>query len=215
MEQADRKGPVTLAHVAERAGVSKSTASKALAGRYGVSAATRGRVVAAAEELRFSPNLLARGLGGGRTHTVGIVTPDIDGRFAPQIMAGVEDALGTDRSSVIMCNSRGRDDLETHHIRELLQRSVDGLILVGNRPEPRAPIAVDSPVPVVYAFASSTDQNDTSVVCDNVEAGRMAVRHLTAMGKRRAPRTRTPRGIDDGVLRMVWARPIWSRFPTA
>jgi DNA-binding LacI/PurR family transcriptional regulator len=77
MEQADRKGPVTLAHVAERAGVSKSTASKALAGRYGVSAATRGRVVAAAEELRFSPNLLARGLGGGRTHTVGIVTPDL------------------------------------------------------------------------------------------------------------------------------------------
>ncbi|MBK7819958.1 MAG: LacI family DNA-binding transcriptional regulator [Tessaracoccus sp.] len=206
---ADRAEMVTLADVAERAGVSKSTASKALTGRYGVSPATRDRVTRVAEELRFVPNLLARGLGGGRTHTVGIVTPDIDGRFAPQIMAGVEDALGADRSSVIMCNSRGREDWEVHHIRELLQRSVDGLIMVGNRPEPRAPIAVDSPVPVVYAFAPSTEENDTSVVCDNVEAGRMAVRHLVALGKRRivhfggpddedAARDRR-RGVEEGL----------------
>lgn len=181
----ERNGAVTLADVAEQAGVSKATASKALLDRYGVSPATRQRVRQVAEELSFRPNLLARGLGGGRTHTVGMITTDLEGRFAPQIMAGLEDALGAERSSVIMCNTRGRADLETHHLEDLLQRSVDGLVVVGNFPEPRPPVAIESPVPVIYAFASSTDPTDTSIVCDNVEAGRLATEHLISTGKRR------------------------------
>ena len=178
-------GVPTLADVAERAGVSKATASKALADRYGVSERTRERVKQAARELRFTPNLLARGLGGGRTQTIGMITTDLDGRFAPKIMTGVEDALGADRSSVILCNSRGLPELEEHHIRELLRRSVDGLVVVGDAPEPRDPIAVDSPVPVVYAYAFSSDPSDTSIVCDNVAAGRLAVDHLLSLGRQR------------------------------
>lgn len=174
---------VTLADVAKLAGVSKATASKALADRYGVSPATRDRVLQVARDLNFTPNLLARGLGGGKTQTIGMIATDFEGRFALQIMVGVEDALGADQSSVIMCNSRGRRELEEHHIRELLRRSVDGLIIVGDRLEPRPPISVTVPVPVVYAYAFSEDPQDTSIVCDNVEAGRLAARHLIDCGK--------------------------------
>lgn len=183
MGVAARASVPTLADVADRAGVSKATASKALADRYGVSQATRDRVVQAARELKFTPNPLARGLGGGSTKTVGMITADIDGRFAPQIMFGVEDALGADRSSVIMCNSRGRQDLEDHHIRELLRRSVDGLIVVGDSPESRPPITPEASVPVVYAYAPSLEAGDVSVVCDNVEAGRLAAAHLISVGR--------------------------------
>jgi LacI family transcriptional regulator len=174
----------TLADVAQRAGVSKATASKALANRYDVRPGTRERVLQAARELNFTPNLLARGLGGGKTQTVGVITSDLQGRFTPPIMMGAEDALGADRSSVIMCNSRGNPDLEKHHIQDLLRRSVDGLIMVGDSPEPRAPIALRVPVPVVYAYAFSSNPTDTSVVCDNIEAGRQATRHLIDCGKR-------------------------------
>ena len=184
MESPDWSATPTLADVAERAGVSKATASKALAGRYDVGASTRERVLEAAEALNFRPNLLARGLGGGKTQTVGVITSDLDARFAPQIMMGAEDALGADRSSVIMCNSRGDPEMEKHHIEELLRRSVDGLILVGDYPEARARLAVSVPVPVVYAYSFSTDRDDASVICDNVAAGRMATKHLLECGKR-------------------------------
>lgn len=174
---------VTLADVAARAGVSLATASKALADRYDVRASTKERVLKVATDMDFTPNLLARGLQGGRTQSVGLITSDLDGRFAPQIMMGVEDALGADRSSVIMCNSRGDSDLETHHIRELLRRAVDGLIVVGNYAEPRSPIALDVAIPTVYTYAYSTAAEDVSVACDNFEAGRLAAQHLISLGR--------------------------------
>jgi LacI family transcriptional regulator len=206
MATMDREAVVTLADVAERAGVSKATASKALADRYGVSAATRDRVRQAALDLDFTPNLLARGLGGGRTQTIGMITTDLDGRFAPQIMVGIEDTLGADKSSVIMCNSRGRAELEDHHIRELLRRSVDGLVVVGDYPEERPAIRIDVPVPVVYAFAYSAGSGDTSIVCDNVEAGRMATRHLIEGGKRRLAHIGGPQGEQAARDRLTGCR---------
>ena len=67
----------TLADVARLAGVSAATASKALNGRNHVRAATRARVLRAAQQLSFSPNTLAQGLLAGRSGTVGLVTSDL------------------------------------------------------------------------------------------------------------------------------------------
>ncbi|HEY8472425.1 MAG TPA: LacI family DNA-binding transcriptional regulator, partial [Natronosporangium sp.] len=78
----------TLADVARLAGVSASTASKALNGRSHVRAATRARVVQAAQQLSFSPNTLAQSLLAGRTGTVGLVTSDLEGRFIIPILMG-------------------------------------------------------------------------------------------------------------------------------
>ncbi|MEQ7736112.1 LacI family DNA-binding transcriptional regulator, partial [Escherichia coli] len=148
---------VTLADVAAAAGVSLATASKALADRYDVAQKTKERVHRAAEELSFSPNVLARGLLGGKTQSVGIITSDLDGRFAPSIMKGAEDALGADSSNVIMCNSRGNPELELHHAKALLGRRVDGLLIVGDEPEPRAMLQLRTRVPVVYVYQPCED----------------------------------------------------------
>jgi LacI family transcriptional regulator len=175
----------TLADVARLAGVSVATASKALNGRQDVRAETRRSVVSAAEQLQFSPNVLARHLLSGRSGTIGLVTHDLEGRFSIPVLMGAEDAAGTDEVSVMLCDARGDALRERHHIQALLGRRVDGLIVVGARPDPRPSLGHDLPVPVVYAYAPSDDPEDASVVSDNVGAGRMSAEHLIGCGRTR------------------------------
>lgn len=174
---------VTLRDVARLAGVSTATASKALNGRPDVHATTRARVVEAARQLSFSPNAVARGLSAGRTGTVGLLTSDLEGRFSLPILMGAEDAFGAHQTSVFLCDARGDAIREQHHLRALLSRQVDGLIVVGARPDSRPSLGRDLPVPVVYAYSPSQDPADLSLVCDNVGGGRMAVDHLLRSGR--------------------------------
>jgi LacI family transcriptional regulator len=174
-----------LRDVARLAGVSIATASKALNGQPQVRAATRARVVQAAEQLSFSPNTLAQGLITQRSGTVGLLTSDLEGRFSIPILMGAEDAFGSDRTSVFLCDARGDSIRERHHLRALLSRRVDGLIVVGARPDTRPSLGRDLPVPAVYAYAPSEDPADLSLVTDNVGGGRLAVDHLLRCGRRR------------------------------
>lgn len=177
--------PVTLAQVAARASVSLSTASKALNGRDGVSLRTRQRVRQAADELGFAPSTIARSLATGRTNTVGLITHDLVGRFSIPLLMGVENAFGVNEVSVMLCDARGDVIRERYHLSSMLERRVDGLVVVGARPDPRPSIGKDLPVPVVYAYAPSLDPQDCSIVSDNRLAGRLAVEHLVAQGRRR------------------------------
>ena len=175
----------TLSDVARLAGVSLATASKAINGRDQVAPATRKRVIAAAEELSFTPNELARSLIAGRTGTVGLLTSDLEGRFVIPILMGAEDAFGAGQVNVFLCDARGDAIREQHHLRALLNRRVDGIIVVGRQTDPRPSLGHDLPVPVVYAYAPSDDPTDVSVTPDNVAGGRLAVEHLIATGRRR------------------------------
>jgi len=176
---------VTLSDVARLAGVSVATASKALNGREQVRDTTRQRVVDAAEQLAFSPNPLARSLLAGRTGTVGLLTSDLEGRFVIPILMGAEDAFGAGQVNVFLCDARGDSIREQYHLKALLARRVDGLIVVGQQTDPRPSLGHDIPVPVVYAYAPSDDPSDLSITPDNVQAGRMAVEHLVACGRSR------------------------------
>ena len=175
----------TLKDVARLAGVSVSTASKALNGRKDVGEATRVRVLRAADQLAFSPNALAKGLIAQRSGTVGLLTSDLEGRFSIPILMGAEDAFGTDMTSVFLCDARGDAIREQHHLRALLSRRVDGLIVVGARPDVRSSLGQDLGVPVVYAYAPSDDREDLSLVTDHYGGGELAVDHLRTCGRTR------------------------------
>jgi LacI family transcriptional regulator len=184
-EATPRPRPARLSDVARAAGVSLATASKALNGRAEVRPATRELVIQAAKELSFSPNAAARSLTATRSGTVGLITSDLEGRFSIPIMMGAEDAFGAGRMSVFLCDARGDNIREQHHLDALLSRRVDGIIVVGSNTNPRASIAQNLPVPVVYAYAPSMDPRDLSIVSDNVRAGHLAVEHLVELGRRR------------------------------
>lgn len=178
-------GAATLSDVAQLAGVSIATASKALNDRHDVAPATRERVRDAAARLAFSPNQVARSLIAGRTGTVGLLTSDLEGRFVLPVLMGAEDALGAGQINVFLCDARGDAIREQHHLRALINRRVDGIMVVGRQTDPRPSLGQDLPVPVVYAYAPSDDPADLSFTPDNEAGGRMAVEHLVAGGRRR------------------------------
>jgi len=142
-------------------------------------------VVAAAEELGFHANLLARSLLDGRTYTVGVLTTDSFGRFTIPVMLGAEDALGAGQISVLLCDGRGDRIREQHYMRTLLARRVDGIIVTGRTADPRPSLGRGLPVPIVYARARSDHPEDLSLMHDDAQGARLAIAHLLATGRRR------------------------------
>ncbi len=103
--------PPTLADVARAAGVSVATALKALNGKAHVSPAHARRCSPAAA-LRFTPNPFARALNHASTHTIGMLTRDLDARFIIPILIGAEDAFGDGSLSVLLADARDNDARE-------------------------------------------------------------------------------------------------------
>ena len=175
---------MTLNDVARLAGVSVATASKALNGRNEVAPATRLRVLRAANQLSFQPNVLARSLISGRTGAIGLLTDELAGRFSMPILLGAENALASEQMSVLLCDARGDAIRRQHYIRTLLSRQVDGFIIVGDSNDVRPSLTSDIPVPVVYVYGQSTDPNDLSVLADDEGGGRLAMEHLVSLRRR-------------------------------
>jgi LacI family transcriptional regulator len=181
-----RRRPATLIEVAERAGVSLTTASKAINGKDRVSAATRARVMAAAQELSFTPNPIARGLMTGRTSTVGFVIADsMSHRFAVPVMLGAEAALGEIDLSMITCDARGDPARSLELARMLAARKVDGMLVVGDNNTVTASVTRHVDVPVVYVYGESDDADDAVHMPDDRQGIGLLVDHLAAMGRRR------------------------------
>ena len=175
----------TLSDVARAANVSLSTASKALRNQERISPETRARVHRAAHELSYTPNSFAQSLVSGRSHTIGIITQDLQGRFCTPALIGAERILGEEKTSIMLVNAHGRPDLERTHIRGLLSHNIEGIIAINPETNPRPPLDFDLNIPTVYAYAPSLSPEDCSVTCDNVGAGRMVARHLIEDAGRR------------------------------
>jgi LacI family transcriptional regulator len=175
----------TIRDVAESAGVSVGTVSKALNGQGKLRAETIERVLRAAERLGFAPNTLAQALLAGRSFTVGLITTDSFGRFSIPVMLGAEDALGTGQVSVFMCDTRDDPERERRYMQMLWARRVDGLIVTGRRIEPRPPVPALAGLPIVYAMTQPADGGAAAVLPDDEGGGRTAAAHLLAIGRRR------------------------------
>ncbi|WP_018143454.1 LacI family DNA-binding transcriptional regulator [Alloscardovia criceti] len=173
----------TLAQLAEISHVSVSTASKALNGTGRISAQTRRIVQLNAEKLGYTTKRTSQ--TSDRTGLVGLITSDLNGRFALPLLTGVEEALGAAHHTALLMSSHKSYELEKQHIAQLTSRGIDGLIVVGDSTNPRPPIdpRILGGLPTVYAYAPSTDANDCSIVCDNVGAGRQAIEYLIGIGR--------------------------------
>lgn len=119
--------------VAERAGVSPSTVSRILNGTAVVSDEKRAAVDRAIAALGFVPNPVARGLAGGRTLSIGVVTQAIDSPFYGSALRGIESELSDAGYSPLFMSGHWRGDLEARCIEILRARRVDGLIVLTGR----------------------------------------------------------------------------------
>ncbi|MGO4438973.1 LacI family DNA-binding transcriptional regulator [Rhizobium sp. RAF56] len=181
----NRGGRTTIHDVAAAAGVSISTASKALNDNGRMSPETRERVKRVASEIGFRPNALARGLLSKRSFTIGLLTNDTYGRFTLPVMAGISEALVDHGVSVFLCAIEDDPALAKVHVDAMLDKSVDGIIASGKRIDRRLPVDLsDLPVPVVYAFTEGTPGSVT-FSADDFQGGRLAVEWLAGLGRRR------------------------------
>jgi len=198
-----KRRPATLIEVAERAGVSLTTASKAINGKNRVSEATRARVMAAAGELAFTPSPIARGLTTGRTSTVGLIIADsMSHRFAVPIMLGAEAALGEINLSMITCDARGDQARSLELARMLAARKVDGMLIVGDNNAVTASVTRHVDVPVVYVYGESDEPRDVVHMPDDAGGIALVADHLVAAGRRRIVHLTGP-GHTTAVARRV------------
>jgi len=202
-----KRPPATLSQVAQRAGVSLTTASKAINGKDRVSEVTRARVMAAARDLSFTPNLVARGLMTGSTSAVGFIIADsMTHRFAAPVMLGAETALGAIDLSMITCDARGDQARGRQLAVMLAARKVDGVLVVGDNNAVTASVTEYIDVPVVYVYGLSDDERDVVHMPDDENGITLALDHLVSIGRRRIAHLTGPRGATAVVERVKGMR---------
>jgi DNA-binding LacI/PurR family transcriptional regulator len=176
---------VTLADVARRAGVSASTASRALNGRGELSDRTRAAVADAARALQFQPSQLARSLRTSMTHTIGFVVPDVSSPFYAAALKGAQAALHESGYRVLLMDCEQSADREVEALQTLLAHRVDGLLVSSvGLGRARYERVVAGRVPCVFFDSAIDDAGDGSVILDNRAGIALLVDHLVEHGHR-------------------------------
>ena len=175
---------VTLEQVARLAGVSPSTVSRILNGTAVVSDDKRQAVDDAVRRLGFVPNPVARGLAGGRTLSVGVVTQAIDSPFYGGTLRGIEDKLAEAGYSPLFVSGHWDATTEARCIDTLRSRRVDGIVVLTGRLSDAALRALAKQLPVVVTGRQLRAPNLVALDFDNFEGARLATRHLLDGGHR-------------------------------
>ncbi|GAB3460071.1 LacI family DNA-binding transcriptional regulator [Kineococcus endophyticus] len=179
---------VTLAHVAERAGVSRSAVSFVLSGRTDqrLSEETSARVRRAAEELGYRPNAAARTLRTGRSGTVALVSDFVASTsHANSMVRGALEALRDEGSLLFTVDTQGDPGLEAQVVENLLSRSVDGVLYASMFTRSiTVPAALQRVPYVLLNCVPGPGVAARAVVPDEEAAGRAAGEHLLDLGHR-------------------------------
>ena len=175
----------TLADVAERAGVSTSTASRALNGHAGLAPATRAAVEDAAAQLNFQPSALARSLRTRQTFTVGFVVPDVSSPFYAAALKGAQRTLERSGYRVMLMDANQDVDRELAALETLLSHQVDGL-LVAMAGMSRATFdEAAQGTPTIFFDSVIEGTGDGTVTLDDVRGVELLVEHLAGHGHER------------------------------
>ncbi len=196
--------------VAVAAGVSLGTVSNVLNRPDRVSPATRARVEQAMKDLGFVRNESARQLRAGTSRMLGYVMLDATNPFFTDVAQGMETAAETAGLSLVLCNSRGREGREQHHLELLQQQRVQGLLITPVSPESDVLEALrDRGTPVVIVDRTRDDPSFCTVAVDDVLGGRLAIEHLVDRGHRRVAYIGGPPSLGQVRDRLEGARLAW------
>ncbi len=176
--------PVATIHdVAARAGVSVATVSRVLNGKTVVREDTQRLVQEAAKALRYVPNVAARSLSIRRSHTIGIVLPDVHGEFFSEVIRGID--LAARRAGYHILVSGSHSDIgEMLAVLEAMRGRVDGLVLMAPDVAPsQLPEHLTSNIPLV--LVNTNDNTHDAINIDNAGGARSMMGHLIGLGHRR------------------------------
>jgi LacI family transcriptional regulator len=184
---AGRERLVGLAEVARRAGVSASTASRALNRPEMVSDAVVARVRRVADELGYAPNPFARSLRLQDSRTLGLIVPDNTNPFFAESAKCLEAACFAAGYTLILCNTDRSLEKEAAQARVLYDKRVDGVLMFNTSDRSAATIEwlLERSLPVVLLERRSPGPPVDCVISDNAAGVRAALEHLVGLGHRR------------------------------
>ncbi len=178
----------SIRDVAKIAGVSVSTVSHVINQTRFVSKESQTKVLAAMEELNYTPNRLASSLRrkDKRTNTLGLLIPDSTNPFFAEVLRGVEDACFDAGFSVFLCNSDDDPKKEHNYIEVLLGKQIDGIILVSAGTHDDSLLMLENNrVPFVLVDRELPGAVIDSVLVDNKTGGYQATNYLVELGHKR------------------------------
>ena len=164
----ERSNSPTIQDVARLAGVAPITVSRVINRSGYISQETRERVETAIAELDYVPNTLARSLRSRRTLTLALVLTDITNPFFTSVARGVEDTASDAGFTVIFCNTDENEAEEQKYLQVLLQKKVDGMLLVPARSTAKSVEYIQKQnTPVVVLDRRIPQAKSDSVRCDS------------------------------------------------
>jgi DNA-binding LacI/PurR family transcriptional regulator len=154
-------------------------------GAPNVSEERRTAVLRAAEELGYRPNRLAQGLVRGRTHTIGILLSDPHNPFFPEIVDGIQDEADLSQYSALLATGHRDPQREARAVRDLLERLMDGIVLLSPQFSNRVIRDVALSMPTVLVGRRTREPFVDNIVDDDYAGATLAVEHLAELGHRR------------------------------
>ncbi len=180
------KKRVSIKDIAAIAGVSHPTVSRALRSEGRISDETRARIVAIAEELGYTPNLVARGLVMQRTRSIGLVVTNIGDPFHAEIINGVEQVVQANEYSLFLASTTANPEQEVRMVRSFHARNVDGIIIAsGQFGEHHTPVLDEIDIPIVLVSTHSSGDRLHSVTHDDRSGADQIMAHLLGQGYHR------------------------------
>jgi len=195
---------VRLVDIAERLNITKVSVSKALRNHPDISKETRAEVVRIAQEMGYTPNLVARSLSSRRSYTVGVIVPKIAHTFFASVIDSVQRAATDAGYGVILAVSNENADLERAHLERLLAMRVDGLLVSVSQQAPHLDMyerVREMGTPLVFFDRKIEHDGFSSVTVDDLGGARNAVGELVRMGCRKIAHVAGAEGVSITDLR--------------
>jgi LacI family transcriptional regulator len=175
----------TMKQVAKRAGVSISTVSHVINNTRAVSDEVRTRVQGIVDELRYVPSAVARSLKNDKTHTIGVLVPNSSNPYFAELIRWIEDAAFELGYHIILCNTHGGDRKQTAYLRLLMEKRIDGLVLVASGADNAQELLLrHEDVPIIQLERALPGLGADLVLAGQEEGAWLATRHLIELGHR-------------------------------
>jgi DNA-binding LacI/PurR family transcriptional regulator len=175
-------GSIGLKQLARHVGLSPTTLSLVLNDAPSASSIpqqTKDRIFEAARKLNYRPNYVARSLRVQRTHTLGVIVPELSDGYSAMVLNGVEDVLSKEGFFYLTASHLHREDLLEKHPQILIERQVEGIIAVDS------PVRFEPTLPCVSVSGHKEIEGVTNIILNHQTAAELGIGHLYELGHRK------------------------------
>jgi LacI family transcriptional regulator/LacI family repressor for deo operon, udp, cdd, tsx, nupC, and nupG len=200
-----KRHQTTIIDIAKALNISKSTVSRALTGHPNVTPATRNAVLELAEKMDYQRNMLAISLITSKSNTLGIIVPELNSSYFPQVIVGAQEAAAAAGYNIIISFSNESYETEVTNTKIMLANQVDGVIVSMTRETlnyDHFKIFERKGIPLVFFNRICNEMKVPKVTVDDYDGAFKAVEHLIQTGKKRIAHLTGPKSLSISTGRL-------------